>query len=32
LIALIEHGQREDGSVALPQALVDAGAPAHIPA
>jgi seryl-tRNA synthetase len=32
LIALIEHGQREDGSVALPQALVDAGAPAQIPA
>jgi seryl-tRNA synthetase len=31
LIALIENGQREDGSVALPQALVDAGAPASIP-
>ena len=32
LIALIENGQREDGSVAMPQALVDAGAPALIPA
>ena len=32
LIALIENGQREDGSVALPQALVHAGAPASIPA
>ncbi len=32
LIALIENGQLEDGSVALPQALVDAGAPATIPA
>ena len=32
LIALIENGQREDGSVALPQSLVDAGAPASIPA
>ncbi len=31
LIALIENGQREDGSVELPQALVDAGAPASIP-
>jgi seryl-tRNA synthetase len=30
LIALIENGQRADGSVALPQALVDAGAPATI--
>ncbi len=27
LIALIENGQEEDGSVRLPQALVDAGAP-----
>jgi seryl-tRNA synthetase len=27
LIALIENGQRADGSVALPQALADAGAP-----
>jgi len=27
LIALLENHQREDGSVALPQALVDAGAP-----
>jgi seryl-tRNA synthetase len=32
LIALIENGQREDCSVALPRALVDAGAPATIPA
>jgi seryl-tRNA synthetase len=32
LIALIENGQREDASVALPKALVDAGAPASIPA
>ncbi|WP_372791905.1 serine--tRNA ligase [Paraconexibacter sp.] len=28
LIALLENHQREDGSVALPQCLVDAGAPA----
>jgi seryl-tRNA synthetase len=27
LIALIENGQQEDGSVRMPQALVDAGAP-----
>jgi seryl-tRNA synthetase len=27
LIALLENGQRADGSVGLPQALVDAGAP-----
>ncbi len=32
LIALIENGQRADGSVALPEALVGAGAPATIPA
>ena len=32
LIALLENGQREDGTVALPQALVDAGAPAQLPA
>ena len=32
LIALVENGQREDGSVALPKALVDAGAPGSIPA
>jgi seryl-tRNA synthetase len=32
LIALIENGQAEDGTVTLPQALVDAGAPARIPA
>ena len=30
LIALIENGQREDRSVRLPQALVDAGAPATL--
>ncbi len=30
LIALIENGQLADGSVRLPQALVDAGAPATI--
>jgi seryl-tRNA synthetase len=30
LIALIENGQREDGSVRLPEALVEAGAPATI--
>jgi seryl-tRNA synthetase len=30
LIALIENGQQADGSVRLPQALVDAGAPAVI--
>ena len=31
LIALIENGQREDGSVAMPQALVDAGRPGADP-
>jgi seryl-tRNA synthetase len=30
LIALLENGQRPDGSVALPDALRDAGAPARI--
>ena len=30
LIAMLENGQRADGSVTLPQALVDAGAPAVI--
>jgi seryl-tRNA synthetase len=30
LIALIENGQEEDGSVRLPEALVEAGAPAVI--
>ncbi len=30
LIALIENGQQADGSVRLPQALIDAGAPAVI--
>ena len=30
LIALIENGQQEDGSVRLPQALIEAGAPATI--
>ena len=32
LIALIENGQRADGTVVLPKALVDAGGPAAIPA
>jgi len=32
LVALIENGQRADGSVELPAALVEAGAPASIPA
>ena len=32
LIALLENGQRADGSVGLPAALVDAGAPPSIPA
>ncbi|MCX6388844.1 MAG: serine--tRNA ligase [Solirubrobacterales bacterium] len=32
LIALLENGQREDGSVELPQVLVDCGAPAVISA
>ena len=31
LIALIENGQRENGTVALPRALVQAGAPEVIP-
>ena len=31
LIALVENGQRADGTVRLPQALVEAGAPAAIP-
>jgi seryl-tRNA synthetase len=31
LIALIENGQREDGSVALPAALEQYGAPSAIP-
>ena len=31
LVALIENGQRADGSVELPDALVAAGAPARIP-
>ncbi|HEY8583166.1 MAG TPA: serine--tRNA ligase [Capillimicrobium sp.] len=30
IIALLENGQREDGTVQLPQALVDFGAPATI--
>ncbi len=30
LIALLENGQRADGSVELPAALVEAGAPAVI--
>jgi hypothetical protein len=32
LIALIENGQQQDGSVRLPAALVEAGAPERIPA
>ena len=32
IIALLENGQQEDGSIALPEALVRAGAPATIPA
>jgi len=32
LVALIENGQRADGSVELPEALVAAGAPTRIPA
>jgi seryl-tRNA synthetase len=31
LIALLENGQRDDGSIALPPALVAAGAPASLP-
>jgi len=31
IIALLEHGQREDGSVVLPPALVPFGAPAVLP-
>ncbi len=31
IIALLENGQRDDGSVALPQALVRYGAPAELP-
>jgi seryl-tRNA synthetase len=30
LIALLENGQRADGTVRMPEALVDAGAPAEI--
>jgi seryl-tRNA synthetase len=32
IIALLENGQREDGSVALPEVLVPYGAPAELPA
>ena len=32
LIALLENGQRDDGSVALPEVLVPFGAPAELPA
>jgi seryl-tRNA synthetase len=32
IIALLENGQQPDGSVTMPQALVDAGAPASIAA
>jgi len=31
IIALLENGQREDGSVALPEVLVPFGAPAELP-
>jgi seryl-tRNA synthetase len=31
IVALLENGQQDDGSVALPRALVDAGAPAVLP-
>ena len=31
MIALLENGQREDGSVALPECLVRFGAPAVLP-
>jgi len=32
LIALLENGQRDDGTIAIPQALVNAGAPATLAA
>ncbi|MDO8187402.1 serine--tRNA ligase [Conexibacter sp. JD483] len=32
IIALLENGQQEDGSIVIPQVLADAGAPAVIPA
>jgi seryl-tRNA synthetase len=32
MIALLENGQQEDGSIVLPQVLADAGAPPVIPA
>jgi seryl-tRNA synthetase len=32
IIALLENGQRDDGSVAFPEALVACGAPAGLPA
>ncbi|ADB49576.1 serine--tRNA ligase [Conexibacter woesei] len=32
IIALLENGQQDDGSIALPRVLVEAGAPAVIPA
>jgi seryl-tRNA synthetase len=31
IIALLENGQQDDGSIVMPQVLVDAGAPAVIP-
>ena len=31
IIALLENGQRDDGSVALPDVLVRYGAPATLP-
>ena len=32
MIALLENGQRDDGSVALPEVLADYGVPATLPA
>jgi seryl-tRNA synthetase len=31
IVALLENGQREDGSVGLPECLVSYGAPAELP-
>ena len=32
MVALLENGQQEDGTIVLPQALVSLGAPATLPA
>ncbi len=32
MIALLENGQREDGSIALPECLAAYGAPSELPA